>query len=358
MGWDFERLDEVFAMLGQTGRHLLLHGLLGLLLSLFLAACDSGDVAVEEVTIYTSVDQHFSEPLFRRFEQVSGVRVRPVYDIEAAKTTGLVNRLIGESKRPLADVLWNGEVSQMRRLAEHGVLAIYRPKRLPEGVALGPKGRWLEFGGRVRVFIINRQRLGSRPPPTSIVDLLDPRWQGGDIAIAYPLFGTTATHAVALAEVWGVAPTLDFFSQLERRGIRFVDGNSVVRDLVVSARAVFGLTDTDDACGAVARGEPVFATFPDQGAEGMGALVIPNSVGLIEGAPHEEAAKRFIDFVIGEEATALLAQSGWLYVSGRQVVADPDCRLPARLKRMSLPSGLDAEALDRLRRDLRDVIVR
>lgn len=358
MGWSLDRLGEVFAMLGRTGRYPLLHGLLVLLPSLLLAACDRGDVAVEQVTVYTSVDQHFSEPLFRRFEQVSGVVVRPVYDIEAAKTTGLVNRLIGESKRPLADVLWNGEVSQMRRLAEHGVLATYRPERLPEGVALGPSGRWLEFGGRVRVFIVNRQRLGSRPPPTSIADLLDPRWQGGDIAIAYPLFGTTATHAVALAEVWGVEPTLDFFSQLERRGFRFVDGNSVVRDLVVSGRAVFGLTDTDDACGAVARGAPVFATFPDQGDDEMGALVIPNSVGLIAGAPHPEAAKRFIDFLIGEAASALLAKSGWLYVSGSQVVADPDCGLPVRLKRMPLASSLDAAALDRLRRDLRDLILR
>ena len=48
----------------------------------------------KEIIIYTSVDQVFSEPIFNEFEKETGIRVLPVYDVEAAKTTGLVNRLI------------------------------------------------------------------------------------------------------------------------------------------------------------------------------------------------------------------------------------------------------------------------
>jgi iron(III) transport system substrate-binding protein len=63
------------------------------------------------VIVYTSVDQVYSEPVFRAFEKERGVKVLPVYDVEATKTTGLVNRLIAEKARPQADVFWSVEFS-------------------------------------------------------------------------------------------------------------------------------------------------------------------------------------------------------------------------------------------------------
>ena len=65
-----------------------------------------------EVVIYTSVDQVFSEPILDKFQADTGITVKAVYDVEAAKTTGLVNRLISEKNKPLADVWWSGEVAQ------------------------------------------------------------------------------------------------------------------------------------------------------------------------------------------------------------------------------------------------------
>ena len=38
------------------------------------------------VVVYTSVDQVFSEPLLRRFEEQTGLRVRAVYDTEETKS--------------------------------------------------------------------------------------------------------------------------------------------------------------------------------------------------------------------------------------------------------------------------------
>lgn len=54
------------------------------------------------VVVYTSVDQPFSEPILEQFEKTRGIRVLPVYDVEAAKTTGLVNRIIAEKNHPQA----------------------------------------------------------------------------------------------------------------------------------------------------------------------------------------------------------------------------------------------------------------
>ena len=76
----------------------------------------------KELVVYTSVDLVYSEPVFMEYEKSSGIRVLPVYDVEAAKTTGLVNRLIAEKGNPRADVFWSGEFAQTILLREEGVL--------------------------------------------------------------------------------------------------------------------------------------------------------------------------------------------------------------------------------------------
>ena len=58
-----------------------------------LTGCSSGGGSV---TVYTSQDQVYAEPILEQFEREAGVRVRAVYDSEAVKTVGLVNRLIAE----------------------------------------------------------------------------------------------------------------------------------------------------------------------------------------------------------------------------------------------------------------------
>ena len=92
-----------------------------------LTACGEKTAApANEVVIYTSVDQVYSEPVFKTFEEKSGIRVKAVYDVEAAKTTGLVARLEAEKSRPQADVFWNGEFAQTLNLAEKGLFEAYK----------------------------------------------------------------------------------------------------------------------------------------------------------------------------------------------------------------------------------------
>lgn len=80
----------------------------------------------EEVVVYTSLDQYLSEPILKEFQRRTGIRVKPVYDTEAAKTTGLINRLIARRNSPDCDVLWNNEIIQTARLADMGLLQQYR----------------------------------------------------------------------------------------------------------------------------------------------------------------------------------------------------------------------------------------
>lgn len=121
----------------------------------------------KEVVIYTSVDQVFSEPVLKAFEKDTGIKVLPVYDIEAAKTTGLVNRLIAEKGAPKADVFWNGEFAQTMLLKEKGILAAYKSPAA-EGIPAqyaDAEGYWTGFGGRARVILANKNLLSPEQYP-------------------------------------------------------------------------------------------------------------------------------------------------------------------------------------------------
>jgi len=114
-----------------------------------------------EVVIYTSVDQVFSEPILDRFQEETGIIVKAVYDVEAAKTTGLVNRLIAEKGNPLWDVWWNGEIAQTVLLKNKGILTPYFS---PEAASIpneyiDPENYWTGFGGRARVCLVNTELL-------------------------------------------------------------------------------------------------------------------------------------------------------------------------------------------------------
>jgi iron(III) transport system substrate-binding protein len=275
------------------------------LLSTMLTGCNS-NARQKQVIVYTAVDQVFSEPVLEEFERLTGIQVLPVYDVEAAKTTGLVNRLIAESNRPKADVFWSNECAQMIILKEKSVLAPYNSpsaQDIPEQYR-DPEYHWTGFGARARVIIVNTELVTEEQYPSSIYDLLLPAWKN-EVGIAQPLFGTTSSHAAALFVELGNAEAQSYFTALLANGVHIVDGNSVVRDMVVSSELKCGLTDTDDALVAIEEGKSVTMIFPDQ--QGIGTLLIPNTVGLINGAPHPDEARQFIDYLLSKDVEEALA---------------------------------------------------
>jgi iron(III) transport system substrate-binding protein len=210
-----------------------------------------------------------------------------------------------------------------------------------------PQGYWTGFAGRARVLLVNREILAAADYPESIYDLLDPRWDAQEIGLAYPLFGTTATHAAALYAALGPEEGFRFFEQIQARGLRVVDGNSVVRDMVADGRLAFGLTDTDDACGALARGAPVEILFPDQDPNGLGTLVVPNTVALIAGGPNPDNGRALIDYLLSQSVAEELVEAGWSHVPLR----------PVEVRAACLP-GLDVQSMQVNLQDIYDQLER
>lgn len=275
----------------------------------------------QTVVVYTSVDQVFSEPVLKAFEAKTGITVKAVYDVEADKTTGLVNRLRAEKSRPQADVWWNGEFAQTIDLAATGELAPYKSPMATDIPAqyVDAGGKWTGFGGRARIILVNLNKVKPEDMPKSIYDLVNSKLPGNQIGTARPVFGTGATQAAALYKKLGHEAGKAYFQSLKDKGVRIVEGNGLVRDLVVQGELAFGFTDTDDACGALAKGAPVQIVFPDQGKGEMGTLIIPNTVGLVAGGPNPDAGKQLIDYLLSPQTTSDLIKSEWFQVPLRPV---------------------------------------
>lgn len=311
-----------------------------------------------EVVIYTSLDQVFSEPILREFEQQTSIQVKAVYDVEASKTTGLVNRLIAEKDHPRADVFWNSEVGRTLVLKDKGVLASYSSPSATDIPARfkDKDGYWTGFATRARVLIYNTKLLKPTEVPQSIFDLTQPQWKG-KVALAYPLFGTTATHVAALYAVLGPEKTEQYLQALKDNQVLIVDGNSVSRDVVARGEVPIGFTDTDDVYVAIQAGQPVAMAFPDK--DGVGTLLIPNTVALVKGAPHPEEGRRLIDYLLSRDVESKLA-----FTDSMQIPVRVDVKTPAHVPSyesvhaMSVDYQVIADQLERATHFCRSLFIR
>ena len=316
--------------------------------------------AEKEVVIYTSVDQVYSEPVLMKFQNQTGIRVRAVYDVEAAKTTGLVNRLIAEKSNPRADVFWNGEFAQTLQLQKEGVITPYQS---PESANIpsqyrDPAGYWTGLGGRARVILVNTRYVSGDQVPGSIFGLANSSIPGDRIGIANPLFGTTATHASALYAYQGPGAARAYYTGLYEKGLRMVDGNSVVLDLVESGDLYIGLTDTDDSCGALARGSPVRVIIPDQGNNESGAFIIPNTVALVAGGPNPTEGKILIDYLLSQETENDLMNNGWIQIPLRPDTTERGCLNVTGIRGMNVSMTSVAGERELSARELADIFIR
>ena len=228
------------------------------------------------------------------YEQQTGVRILPKFDVESTKTVGLTNLIIVEAVRPRCDLFWNNEILNTIRLKDKGLLVPFHPARAAElpDTFKAKDGTWYGFAARARVLLVNTRVVAEAERPRGIQDLLDPRWKG-KIAIAKPLFGTTATHAACLFAAWGREKARTYFIDLKANGVQVLSGNKQVAQAVGSGQVAFGLTDTDDAMGELAAGSPVALVYPDRQEGELGTLFIPNTLAVIKGAPHPAGPRRW-----------------------------------------------------------------
>ncbi len=319
-----------------------------LLAVLVLGVLGGSPRGAQEVVVYTSEDQVFSEPILKAFEAKTGITVRAVYDTEETKSTGVVNRLIAEQRHPQADVFWSNDPVRPILLHKKGMLTPYRSanrERIPPQYR-DAEGYWTGFSARVRVIVSNRTLVAPPDAPQTVRAMIAPAWHG-KVAFANPLFGTSTIHAAALFALWGEEQARAFFEAMKRNGVRIATSNGEVRDLVAAGEVAWGVTDTDDAHVALTQHKPVEVVYPDQ--DGLGTLIMPNMVAMIKGGPHPDNAHKLIDYLLSADVEAQLAASAAAQMPlGADVTPPAGVPTVASVKGMAVDYVQVAERLEKL----------
>ena len=246
----------------------------------------------DSLTIYTSQDQVYAEPILRDFENQSGIKIRAIYDSEAVKTVGLVNRLIFEKNNPQCDLFWNNEELRTRQLATKGVLNTNMSIEA--------------FGSRTRQWVWNTNQISMASIPKDLFTLTNAHWRS-KVAIALPLFGSTSTHFQILRQKWGKERWKQWCRGLIANDVITVDGNSVVVQLVGRGEVALGITDSDDIRAGLKNQLPIAGkSIVEDG------FIIRNSIGYIAGSPFQNLSKRLAEYLQSNSVKDSLIEAGAL----------------------------------------------
>lgn len=289
--------------------------------------CISGCTTRPEnsVVLYTSADREYAAPILDAFDRNHpGVEIARQFDVEASKTLGLLTRIEQEQARTRCDVFWNNEIIHTIRLQQKGLLAKRSwqiPSNWPKQMRAGD-GTWVGYAGRARVLLVNKERLPDASEwPKSVFELADPKWHHR-CGMAYPVYGTTATHMAtlrsnvkgfAMTEAWAKSFTdessrvnWDSWLDIAAKNTVVLAGNKQTAQAVSRGELDWALTDTDDAMIEKDSGNPVELIFPDQAEGQFGTLLIPNTIGVLRDAPHPAAAALLADYLMSEKVEARL----------------------------------------------------
>ena len=331
------------------------------LLILLLAGCTP---AADRVVLYSAQDREFAEPLFAEFTRQSKLAIAPKFDTEANKSVGLAAELLAETRRPRCDVHWNNEILATIRLARAGAYAEYASPSAVDFPAwtVGKDRTWQAFAARARVLIVNTNRVADNARPKRLFDLTNPKWRG-QVAMAKPMFGTTATQAACLFEVLGAERAKQFYLELQANDVQIVAGNKQVAVKVASGEFAIGLTDTDDAMIEILAGKPVTMIFPDREPHPdyprLGVLYIPNTITLIKHAPNAAGGQKLIDYVLAKEPELATGGGYQIPLNPKVQVELPQAMLrPENVTRMAVDFERAADMWDDVQTFLRERFAR
>ncbi|OQY29277.1 MAG: iron ABC transporter substrate-binding protein [Candidatus Cloacimonetes bacterium 4572_55] len=318
--------------------------IVGLFLSMIYP---SFSAAKDEVVVYVSEDQVFSEPILRDFEKDTGIKIKAVYDTEETKSTGAMNRLIAEKNNPQADVYWANEPIRAVVLKQKKISSPYispNAKGIPP-LFKDSEGYWTGFSARARVFVVSDGASDKDLEPTSILNYTDEKWKDKSV-VANPLFGTTTSWVSALFVAWGDEKATDFLEKMKKNGVKISTSNGESTTLVMNKECIFSLVDSDDATNAIRDEKPVSQIYPDQEEGGLGCLILPNTAVLIKGGPNPENGKKLIDYMISAESERKLAFADCAQIPLHEgVETPPDVKKIEDIKTMEVDYEKVAEKL-------------
>ena len=255
------------------------------------------------VTWYVaSVDTETAEHLGRAFtDMYPGIRVT------AVRTTGQVayERLLQELKNntPQCDVFSSTDISHYPALKKRNALAVFRPQgaetMMPAFRALSDPGYYYPSTSGAHILIYNNMRVKPEEAPKSWLDLLDPKWKNR-VATGHPAFsGCTGLWTLGLKKAYG----WQYFEKLAKNNPRIGRSGIDPVTLITAGECLVGPAPVASSFIAVDKGNPITPVYPTDGAS---LCVGPAAV--MANAPHPNAARVFMEWLVSEDYSRLAVE--------------------------------------------------
>lgn len=228
-------------------------------------------------------------------------------EVVAAGTGELCNRIAAESANPIADVLWGGGADSLAAFKEHFAPYVCANDDVIDAAYKDPNGLWIGESPLPMVIFYNKELLDKDglAIPQTWEDLTKPEWKG---KIAYCLPSKSGSAYTQLCTMMlahgGKEDGWDFVKKLyDNLDGKIVDSSGKCHKMVKDGEFYVGLTIEKSAV-KYEGDETVGFVYPQDGTS-----AVPDGVALVKGAPNEENAKLFIDFVTGKECQTEQSQN-------------------------------------------------
>jgi iron(III) transport system substrate-binding protein len=280
-------------------------------------AC-GGDSAL---TIYSGRSQNLVQPVLERFADETGIDIRVRY----GETAELGATILEEGDNSPADVFFAQDAGALGALTVEGRLAELPAdllERVPQPFR-SPGGLWVGISGRARVVAYNTDKLSPDDLSDSILDFTDPKWKG---RIGWPpTNGSFQAFVTALRLTEGEEGARAWLEGITANGARDYPNNVAALEAVANGEVDVVFVNHYYLFRFLAEeGEDFSARnyYPKGGDPG--ALVNVAGAGILATSDKPDQARRFIDWMLGQDAQQYFADETFEYPLIEGVATHPD----------------------------------
>lgn len=299
-----------------------------LLCALALGACAPDDGRTPLV-VYSPHGRDMLEAFERAFEET-----HPNVDVQSVDmgSQEVLERLRSERANPQADVWFGAPSSMFAQAADAGLLAPTSPSwadSLPED-ARGQDGLWYGTYLTPEVIAYNSDAVSAAEAPQDWDDVLDPRWDD-EVLIRDPLASGTMRAIFgmilqrSLRQTGSLEAGFDWLRRLDAQTREYVLNPTLLYQKLARQEGLITLWDLPDIeMVRSGTGLPIDYVLPESGTP-----VVVDGIAVVEGAPHPELAREYVEFAGSEEALAMAAREHFRLPARTDFPADS---LPERLR--------------------------
>jgi 2-aminoethylphosphonate transport system substrate-binding protein len=271
-----------------------------------LTACggtgSSGSGGGETITVYSADGlATWYETQFDAFTKSTGVNVNLV----EAGSGEVVSRVEKEQSNPQADLL----VTLPPFIQKADQLGLLQPSGVDaSGIAptqVGPGGTYLPVVDNALSFIANP---GATPPPATWTDLLSPQFKGKLQYSTPGQAGDGTAVLVLLQHLMGKPAALDYLKTLQANNVGPSSSTGKLQPKVSNGELLVANGDVQMNLGSIKDDGSTFTVFFPAAADGTKTTVsLPYVAGVTKGAPHADAAKKLLAFLVSEDVQKTVA---------------------------------------------------